>query len=155
MKLSGSENVLEYGSGSGNMSVILAKELKDGTLTCLDISEKWLETVRKRLRKFRRVNYILGDLTELELPSGRFDVIVVHFVIHDISPTDRQARVQKLASLLKIGGRIYLKEPTRETHGISLTEVRRLLSDVGLKEIASTERKESPIGDVLHVVYEK
>ena len=43
----GNELVLDFGCGMGTVAYYTAKRLKDGHLTCLEISGRWLNTCRK------------------------------------------------------------------------------------------------------------
>lgn len=53
--LSGNENILDFGSGSGAGSKHLAKLIQDkeGSLTCLDTSIYWTSVAKRRLRHYK------------------------------------------------------------------------------------------------------
>ena len=68
--LRGDERVLDYGSGSGAAARHLVKVLQTcgGHMTCADISPVWQAALRKTLAG-REVEYVLGDIRRLELPT--------------------------------------------------------------------------------------
>ena len=49
LPLNGNERVLDFGCGMGTVAYYAAKKLAHGHLTCLDISERWLNACRKTL----------------------------------------------------------------------------------------------------------
>jgi ubiquinone/menaquinone biosynthesis C-methylase UbiE len=140
LDLSGDELVLDFGSGSGICSRHIAALLKRcGHLDCVDISSGWMNVIRKTLRDCNNVSYHLGSITQLDLPASAFDVVVLHFVLHDISATERQSVVNALARRLKPGGRLLLREPQGE--GLSPEELLQLASTAGLSPSIFRSRK--------------
>jgi ubiquinone/menaquinone biosynthesis C-methylase UbiE len=136
MGLSGSERVLEFGSGGGCISRALAKTLSpDGALTCVDISSYWMEKARQRLRDFTNIEYLQGDITRMPVPENHFDAVIIHFVLHDITPTERIDIVSALAKCLRPEGTLIIREPANSWHGMPLSEIRTLMRDAGLREI--------------------
>jgi ubiquinone/menaquinone biosynthesis C-methylase UbiE len=127
--LNGDEKVLDFGSGAGPSSNLIAKELEkgNGELTCLDISESWIKVVKHRFQEYDHVNYILGDITTMEINKNEYDVILVHFVLHDIDKPIRSDVINKLAAILKPGGRLIIREPVSDSHGMPAVEVQELM----------------------------
>ncbi len=135
-ELTGDEKVMDFGSGAGPSSNIIAKELeeREGVLTCLDISESWMKVVKHRFQDYDHVNYILGDITTMDLVENTYDVILIHFVLHDIDKAIRNPVIEKLAYILKPGGRIIIREPVSDSHGMPGDEIRQLMHENGLAE---------------------
>ncbi|MFO8008668.1 MAG: class I SAM-dependent methyltransferase [Candidatus Brocadiia bacterium] len=130
------EAVIELGSGSGALSRHLARCLADGGhLTCVDLSEAWTRVARKRLRRLGNVTLRAGDISRLDLPEDAFDAAVMHFTLHDIEEGARMPVLQALAPVLKPDGRLFIREPTREDHGMQPDEIRRLMTEAGLQEV--------------------
>lgn len=156
MGLRGDERVLDYGSGSGAAARHLAKRLDvAGRLTCMDVSARWQAVVRKVLRARPEVEYRLGDVRTMGLPEGSFDVVLVHWMLHDVAPADRPSIVAELARLLRPGGRLFTREPTASRHGIPAAEVRSLLAGAGLDETLGAEGKAPVIGVHYRAVWTK
>ena len=106
MGLRGDERVLDYGSGSGAAARHLARRLRagGGQLTCMDVSARWQKVVRRVLRAYPDVEFRLGDVRTMGLPGASFDVVLVHWMLHDVAPWDRPSIVAELARLLRPGG---------------------------------------------------
>ena len=135
--LKGNERVLDFGCGGGVGSRCLANLLKKGGhLTCIDISNFWIKRAKRRLRKYDNVDLKAGDIRELDIPDASLDAISTIYVIHDIPPADRRETISTLSQKLKPGGTFFIKEPIKKSHGMSVDEIRSLLSDAGLGEIA-------------------
>jgi len=148
--LQGNENVLDFGCGGGVGSRCLANLLKDGHLTCVDVSQYWIEKSRKRLRKYSNVECKAGDIREMDIPYSSFDVITTIHVIHDIHPRDRQGTINALSRKLKPGGILFIKERIEKSHGMPVEEIRASFSSADLKEIEHKKTKSEYMG-----VYQK
>ena len=130
------ETVLDFGCGGGVGSRCLRKLLTEqGHLTCVDISDYWMNKAKKRLKKYTNVECKSGDIRELDIPDNTYDVISILHVIHDIAPVERQDVVNALSRRLNPNGTLFIREPIRKFHGMPVEEIRALLSDSGLKEI--------------------
>ena len=58
----------------------------------------------------------------------------MHFVLHDIKKEERKEVVEKFYSILKNGGRLFIREPIKENHGIKEEEIMELMIGVGFKK---------------------
>ncbi len=154
MGLRGDERVLDYGAGCGAAARHLVRRLDAaGRLTCMDVSLRWQAVLRKVLRAWPEVEYRLGDVRTMELPEGSFDVVLVHWMLHDVAPADRPSIVAELARLLRPRGRLFTREPTASKHGIAAAEVRALLAEAGLVETLGTEGRAPVIGAYYRAVW--
>jgi ubiquinone/menaquinone biosynthesis C-methylase UbiE len=134
--LSGRERVLEFGSGGGCLSRVLATTLSPGgALSCVEISPYWTEKARRRLKAFTNIEYLQGDITRMAVPGNHFDAVLVHFVLHDVEPSARIDVVSALAQCLRPEGTLFIREPAKPEHGMPLFEIRALMQDAGLREI--------------------
>jgi ubiquinone/menaquinone biosynthesis C-methylase UbiE len=157
MGLRGDERVLDYGSGSGAAARHLAKRLEagGGQLTCMDVSARWQAVIRQVLRGRSNVEFRLGDVRRMGLPTASFDVVLVHWMLHDIPPWDRPAIVAELARLLRPGGRLFSREPTAARHGMPAAQARELFAAAGLTETLGTEGKALILGRHYRAVWTK
>jgi ubiquinone/menaquinone biosynthesis C-methylase UbiE len=155
--LTGSEKVLDYGSGSGRISRHIAQRLAQGNghLTCVDVSSVWMDTLQKRLKQYRNVDFQRGDISSLPVDDDAYDVVVVHFVLHHVNKSDRQEKVGVLARKLKVGGRLFIREPIREGHGTPIEEIRQLMSHAGLRESEGSTTRSLVMGRVYQGIFEK
>lgn len=138
LNLNGDEHVLDYGSGSGIASWHIARRLVPGRgrLTCVDISTRWMDVARRTLRRFNHVTFKRGAIGSVGLEDGAYDVVHIHFVLHDIPASERQHVVRQLARKLRPGGRLVLREPTNPNHGMQPDEIMRLMQRAGLSATA-------------------
>ncbi len=141
--LEGDEKVLDFGSGSGALSRHIARRLLSGggRLTCLDTSEAWTHVATQRLKQFPNVDFTVGDITRLDSDPDGFDVIVVHLVLHEVEPEKRQKTIDALSRNLKSTGTLFIREPTKESHGTPAAEIRQLMHNAGLTESEFTESR--------------
>ena len=111
MNLQGNESVLEFGSGVGSLAKKLSTSLQNnGHLVCIDVSEKFLDRTKKKLRNNTNVNYILGEISTSEIPEKTFDVIVSTWVLHHVKDSVLEPSIEKFSSILKPQGKIYIIE---------------------------------------------
>ena len=157
MRLRGDERVLDYGSGSGAAARHLAKRLGagGGSLDCIDVSARWQRLLQKTLSGCPGVVLRLGDIRTMGLEEGSYDVVLVHWMLHDIHPADRPSIIAELARLLRPGGRLFLREPTGARHGLPAAQVRSLLTAAGLTETLATEGKGAVLGEHYRAVWTK
>ncbi len=147
--LRGSERVMDFGSGPGVIAGLIAERLTHdgGSVLCVDISKTWIEVAKRRLGKYSNIEYMLGDIRTMQIPEASFDVIGVHYVLHDVDAKIRPGVVAALARALKSNGRIMIDEPARSGHSMPQEEVRRLLGEAGLKEVKSKMNWLSYLGE--------
>ena len=153
LQLTGTERVLDFGSGPGSEAIHLARALdKGGRVTCLDVSPTWLAGAQRRLRGFDNAYFLLGEAPEVGLASEFFDLIVAHYVLHDVDPEALPATIAALAGSLRPGGRFLVVEPIGGRHGFSAAELVALMKTAGLAE-ASRELLRSRVGSALKMVF--
>lgn len=142
LELDGSESVLDFGSGTGVLAKKVSKKLShDGHLTCLDLSEAFLNTVRKKLQKSTNITYILGDIREKNIPIDSFDIILITWVIHHLENDNRFEVIQKVVNSLKADGKIYVIEYISTPHGIHEEILIELFRKMGFSERLVYKRK--------------
>lgn len=145
--LKGDENILDFGCGGGAGAKFLLKRLNEkGRVTCLDTSQFWMERAMKRLSKNGNVSFICGDIRDSGISDGTFDIISIVHVLHDVRPEEREETVVVLARKLKAGGKLFLIEPTKPSHGMPVSEIEMLMKRAGLTELEKTVKKNSFFG---------
>ncbi len=154
--LRGDEQVLDFGSGSGAAArhLVRALEPRRGHLTCVDISPAWQAALRESLAG-HDVTYALGDIRRLALPKDSFDVVIVHWMLHDVPAGERPGILAELARLLRPGGRLATREPTRDGEGIAAADLRGLLRAAGLRELRGAEGSAFLMGPYYSGVWER
>lgn len=136
LRIRGSEDILDFGSGSGAGSRHLAKLIQNrgGSLTCLDTSVYWTKKAEKRMRKYQNIHFVNRSLTEANFDDHSFDLIYVFFALHDVAVELRPGIVAQMHRLLRPDGRLCIKEPQREEDGMSVAEIRELMLGSGFYE---------------------
>lgn len=156
LQLKGKEKILDYGSGAGFIAKRIADSLTDeGELTCVDISQVWLQVARRRLHGYNNVHFFHGEIHQLPREDRYFDIAVMHFVLHDIPNPQRLDRLITIADFLKPEGRIIIEEPTKVSHGIPAEEVRSLMQQSGLHEVVSSFEKSWIGGTTFFSIFKK
>ena len=110
----GRETVLDVGCGRGLMLVGAARRLTTGKAVGIDLwrdedqadntPEAALENARRE-NVAERVSVETGDARKLPFPDASFDVVLSHWVIHNLPEvTDRAQAVNEMLRVLRPGG---------------------------------------------------
>jgi SAM-dependent methyltransferase len=98
-------NILDLGCGTGWFTERLAAF---GSATGVDLSLKAMAEAKEQLSK---ATFLGGDLFEVDLPRGHYDVVVSQQVIAHV--VDQARYVERAASLLRPRGHLILTTPNR------------------------------------------
>ncbi|BAK97541.1 putative methyltransferase [Oscillibacter valericigenes Sjm18-20] len=141
--LSGNENILDFGSGSGAGSKHLAKLIqnKNGSLTCLDTSIYWTSVAKRRLHHYKNITFYTDLITELHLFDNSFDIIYIHYTLHDVPQAQRTGIIEEFHRIIKPSGRLCIKEPQRANDGMPVEEIEELMSEAGFIKTDSLRDK--------------
>ena len=103
LQLKKEKSVLEIGVGTGRLAVRVAPECRE--IFGIDLSPKTAERAKENLKKQTNVTLVCGDFMSYEF-WRKFDVIYSSLTFMHIR--DKQAAINKVRSLLNIGGRFVL-----------------------------------------------
>ena len=86
-------HVLDVGCGAGNYTLKLLERLPNLDATLIDLSQPMLDRARERVSRATagRITTIQGDIREVELPDGEFDIVLAAAVLHHLR-TDQEWR---------------------------------------------------------------
>jgi demethylmenaquinone methyltransferase / 2-methoxy-6-polyprenyl-1,4-benzoquinol methylase len=104
-------NILDVATGTGDMAILMTKQLPGSHVTGVDISTGMLEVGRqkiKRLQLEQRIVLQTGDSEALEFPDACFDAITVAFGVRNFEHLERG--MQEMLRVLKPGGRLVVLE---------------------------------------------
>jgi len=105
------QSVLDLGSGAGN-DVFVARSVvgETGRLTGLDFSEAMTRKARANAEKmgYDNVDFITGDIEEMPLESGRFDVVLSNCVLNLVP--DKRTAFDEIFRVLKSGGHFSISD---------------------------------------------
>ena len=103
--------VLDVGCGAGNYSLKILQKLPGLDVTLLDLSRPMLDRALQRVGAATagRVTAIQGDVREVGLGRGRYDVILAGAVLHHLRGDDEWRLVfAKFYEALKPGGSVWI-----------------------------------------------
>ena len=131
------KEILDFGGGTGLLSLPLAKQAKFVTL--VDISEKMLEQARLKAEQqdIKNIQFLEQDLLKNPLEK-EFDLIVVCRVLHHMPDLD--AALSLFHQHLKEDGQLLLADFTKTEanhHGFDLAELENKLAQFGFSSIDS------------------
>ena len=105
-------DVLDIASGDGVLAELLAPHAH--SIVCVDSSERVVTAARERLKSFRNVEVIEGDMHALDLGKRRFDLVLM---MHALTYSGHPARaVAEAARVLKPGGRLLAATLAKHAH---------------------------------------
>ena len=79
-------HVLDVGCGAGNYTLKLLEFLPNLDATLIDLSRPMIDRATERVGRATtgRVTTIQGDIREVELPDGEFDIVLAAAVLHQL-----------------------------------------------------------------------
>jgi tRNA (cmo5U34)-methyltransferase len=86
-------HVLDVGCGAGNYTLKLLERRPGLDATLIDLSQPMLDRARERVSRATsgRITTIQGDIREVDLPEGQFDIVLAASVLHHLR-TDEEWR---------------------------------------------------------------
>ena len=129
------KEILDFGGGTGLLTLPLAKQAKFVTL--VDISEKMLEQARLKAERqeIKNIQFLEQDLLKKTLEQ-EFDLIVVCRVLHHMPDLD--AALSLFHQHLKEDGQLLLADFTKTEanhHGFDLAELEKQLIEHGFSSV--------------------
>ena len=103
--------ILDVATGTGDMAILLTRQLPDVRVTGIDISTGMLDVGREkvnRLRMGRRITLQTGDSEALEFTAGDFDAITVAFGVRNFENLEKG--LKEMLRVLAPGGKLVVLE---------------------------------------------
>jgi demethylmenaquinone methyltransferase/2-methoxy-6-polyprenyl-1,4-benzoquinol methylase len=99
--------ILDVCCGTGDMSLLLAKQDSRAQITAVDFSEEMLKKARyrKSKEKLANVEFLQQDAADLKFADGWFDCVVISFGLRDVA--DCKKVIQEAYRVLRPGGMFY------------------------------------------------
>ena len=137
LDLPSDKEILDFGGGTGLLTLPLAKQVKSVTL--VDISEKMLEQARLKAEQqdIKNIQFLDQDLLKNPMEQ-EFDLIVVSRVLHHMP--DLNAALSLFHQQLKEDGQLLLADFTKTEanhHGFDLAELEKQLIEHGFSSVHS------------------
>lgn len=106
------KNILDIGCGAGNYAIkTLMKSNNKVNVDLVDLSQPMLDRAKQRVEEFTEgdVQVFKGDFRSVDLPEGKYDVIIATMVLHHLrDDQDWENAFKKLYGLLNEGGSIWI-----------------------------------------------
>jgi tRNA (cmo5U34)-methyltransferase len=104
-------HVLDVGCGAGNYTLKLLERLPNLDATLIDLSQPMLDRAKERVSRATtgRTMTVQGDIREVKLSDGQFDIVLAAAVLHHLR-TDQEWRVVFTAfhRALRPGGSVWI-----------------------------------------------
>ena len=131
------KEILDFGGGTGLLTLPLAKQTKSVTL--VDISDKMLEQARLKAEQqdIKNIQFLEQDLLKNPLKQ-EFDLIVVCRVLHHMPDVD--VALSLFHQYLREGGQLLIADFTKieaNHHGFELVELENKLAHFGFSSVHS------------------
>ena len=105
-ELKGNEKILDVGCGPGNLDLMIAGILGEGSIYGIDISPKMIEIARKKAKgRGYDIDYRVGSSTELPYKSDEFDVVFTCLMYHHLNYEEKNQTLKEICGTLKTSGR--------------------------------------------------
>jgi SAM-dependent methyltransferase len=103
-------SILDVGCGPGTLTVDLAAHVAPGRVVGVDLSPKVVDQARAYAAEIgsRALSFIAGDLQDLALPAGSFDIVHAHQVLQHLR--DPVAALRSMAVLARPGGLVAVRD---------------------------------------------
>lgn len=104
-------SVVDVGCGAGNYTLKLLQYLPNLDATLVDLSRPMLDRACERVRQATggRVTPIQGDVREIALPDGQFDIVLSAAVLHHLRTDDEwHAVFSTFHRALRPGGSLWI-----------------------------------------------
>jgi tRNA (cmo5U34)-methyltransferase len=117
----GARAVLDVGCGAGNYTLKLLQRLPGLDATLVDLSRPMLDRAAQRVGAAGagagKVTLLQGDVRELPLPDGAFDVILAAAVLHHLrEDAEWDAVFAKFHRCLRPGGSVWISDLVQHTN---------------------------------------
>ncbi|MCA3749597.1 MAG: class I SAM-dependent methyltransferase [Rubrobacter sp.] len=139
LELRGGETVVDYGAGTGTLTIPLARRVPRGVVHAVDESPEMVERLRERVEKapLRNVRTHLVEENRVPLESGVADRILAVNLLHEVVGETALAEMRRLLApdglLLCVDWRSDVERETGPPREVSLTpeEGRSMLEEAG------------------------
>lgn len=103
------KNILELGAGIGRYTADLASCA--GHVTAVDFMQKFIDKNKEvNGSKYRNIEFVCADVTKLDLPSKRYDIIFSNWLLMYLTDDEVVSLAQKMLQWLREGGYLFFRE---------------------------------------------
>jgi ubiquinone/menaquinone biosynthesis C-methylase UbiE len=105
------QRVLDIGSGTGTLAIMIKQNQPHAWVTCLDADRSIVTIARKKAsRSGVEIPFELGDASLLPHPDALFDRVFSTLVLSLLSSKGKQRAVQEAYRVLRSGGKLHIAD---------------------------------------------
>jgi ubiquinone/menaquinone biosynthesis C-methylase UbiE len=116
------DKVLDVCTGTGiNLDKMLQAIGERGEIVGVDLSKGMLKIAGKKFAGRGNVRLVYDDVTQMNSYHGYFDKALMSFCIHEIEPDGRAKALQRIRTMLRDGGELFIADYNNipyEQHGL-------------------------------------
>jgi demethylmenaquinone methyltransferase/2-methoxy-6-polyprenyl-1,4-benzoquinol methylase len=112
------KSILDVATGTGDLSLMMAKRLRPEKITGIDISAAMLELGRQKAKKLgfgTLIDFREGDSEDIGFPDATFDAVTVAFGVRNFQNLEKG--LKEMLRVLKPGGRLVVLEFSKPGRG--------------------------------------
>jgi ubiquinone/menaquinone biosynthesis C-methylase UbiE len=105
------DRVLDFGTGTATLSILLAEQYPDADVKGVDVDEKVLTIARRKVAESRAaVRLVRYNGNKLPFESRSFERVVSSLVLHHLTRSQRQQALRELNRVLVQDGEIHIAD---------------------------------------------
>jgi ubiquinone/menaquinone biosynthesis C-methylase UbiE len=113
------DQVLDFGTGTATLSILLAEQHPDADVKGVDVDEKVLSIARRKVEESSAaVRLVRYDGNKLPFESRTFDRAVSSLVFHHLTRSQRQQALRELNRVLVPGGEVHIADWGKPANGL-------------------------------------
>lgn len=107
-QLAGQERILDFGTGTATLSLMIKQQYPDVAVTGIDVDYKILNMAQKKAGSL--IQLWKYDGTRMPFTESSFDIIVSSLVFHHIATVNKKNVLQDLYRIVKPGGKLHIAD---------------------------------------------
>lgn len=113
------DRVLDFGTGTATLSILIAEQHPDAEVTGVDVDEKVLSIARRKVAESRAaVRLVRYGGNKLPFELGSFERAVSSLVFHHLTRSQRQQALRELNRVLVPGGEVHIADWGKPANGL-------------------------------------